>query len=206
MSRLRAAGLPAVALVLVSGVLGVQLAHGGGSFAPLEPADPCLARTVTSQSEGIERLTERLVLIGVDEAACRLGVSREAFVLDLARPGTRTDAETDAAVAALREGLLAAVRQMDDEGSLPPASDLTDEALDSADLNGFLEAVLRAVPDSVVDSALKTDDVLTRAIEDLDLRALLSDLDDQESLDQQVRSAITVAVRESLLARLRELV
>jgi hypothetical protein len=200
-SRLRAAGLPAVALVLVIGVLGVQLANGGGAFEPTQPADPCAGRTVTSQSEGIEGLTERLVLLGVDAAACDLGVSREALTLRLARSGTRTDAEIEA----LRAGLLAAVRQMEDDGSLPPASDLVDEALDSADLNGFLEAVVRALPDSVVDSALKTDDVLTRAIEDLDLRTLLTNLDDPDDLNEQVESAVTRAVKESLAHRLRDL-
>jgi hypothetical protein len=57
--RLRDASLPALALVLVTGVLAVQLAYGGGTYEPLRPADPCAARTVTSQSEGIEGLTER---------------------------------------------------------------------------------------------------------------------------------------------------
>jgi hypothetical protein len=194
--------MPALALVLVTGVLGVQIANGGGTFEPMKSADPCAGRTVTSQSEGIEGLTERLVLLGIDAAACDLGVSREALTLRLARSGTRTDADIEA----LRAGLLAAVRQMEADGSLPPASDLVDEALDSADLNGFLEAVVRALPDSVVDAALKTDDVLTRAIEDLDLNALLANADDQESLDQQVQAAITQAVRESLVARLRGLV
>jgi hypothetical protein len=83
-------GLPVVALVLVCGVLGVQVAHGGGEFEPLQPADPCVARTVTSQAEGLDGLTERLVLIGIDEAACTLGVSREALTLELAQPGPRT--------------------------------------------------------------------------------------------------------------------
>ncbi len=61
---------------------------------------------------------------------------------------------------------------MQDDGSLPPASELVDEALESADLNDFVKTLIRALPDSVVDAALKTDDVLTRAIEDLDLRTL----------------------------------
>ena len=61
-SRLRAVSLPAVAVVLVSGVLATQLAYGGRTYEPLRPIDPCAARTVTSQSEGIEGLTERLVL------------------------------------------------------------------------------------------------------------------------------------------------
>jgi hypothetical protein len=202
MSRLaRLVGLPVVALVLVGGVLGVQVAQGGGDFEPLQPADPCTERTVTSRADGIDGLTERLVLLGIDGAACRLGVSREALTLELAQPGTRSDAEIDA----LHDGLLSAVQRMKDDGTLPPASDLVDEALDSADLNGFLEAAIRALPDSVVDAGLKTDDVLTRAIEDLDLRALLENLDDQDDLDQQLDAAITQAVKDSLAARLREL-
>ncbi|GAA4701956.1 hypothetical protein [Nocardioides conyzicola] len=201
-ARLRAAGLPALALVLVGGVLSVQVAYGGGEFEPLRPSDPCAARTVTSQSEGIDALTERLVLIGLDNAACQLGVSREALTLELAQGGTRTDAEIDA----LRSGLLAAVDQMDEEGSLPPASELADEALDNAGLNRFLEALVRAIPDSVIDAALKTDDVLTRAIDELDLRALLANLDDQGDLNRQLEAAITQAVKDSLVARLRGLV
>jgi hypothetical protein len=194
-------GLPVVALVLVSGVLGVQLAHGGGEFEPLRPADPCVARTVTSTADGIDGLTERLVLLGIDGAACRLDVSREALTLELAQPGDRTDAEIDA----LREGLLAAVSRMNDDGSLPPASELVDEALESADLNSFLEAAIRAMPDSVVNAALKTDDVLTRAIEDLDLRELLANVNDQDDLNQQVEDAVTEAVKDSLADRLSDL-
>ena len=203
MSRLvRAAGLPAFALVLVGGVLSVQLANGGGSYEPLESADPCATRIVTTQSEGIEGLTERLVLIGIDDAACSLNVSREALTLELARADTPTDAEIDA----VREGLLSAVSQMQDDGSLPPASELVDEALDSADLNPLLESAIRAIPDSVIDAALKTDDVLTRAISDLDLRTMLANLDDEQELNDQVEAALTQAVKDSLAARLRDLI
>jgi hypothetical protein len=200
-SRFHLAGLPSVALALVTGVLGVQLAHGGGTFEPLRPADPCAARTVTSRAEGMDGLTERLVLLGIDGAACRLHVSREALTLELAQPGTRTDAEIDA----LREGLLAAVRRMKDDGTLPPVSELVDEALDNADLNGFLEAAIRALPDSVVNAALKTDDVLNRTIEDLDLRTVLANLDNEHDLYQQINAAVTQAVKDSLVARLRDL-
>ena len=200
--HVRAASLPALALGLVSGVLGVQLAYGGGTYEPLRPADPCAVRTVTSQSEGIEGLTERLVLIGVDDAACSLGVSREALTLELADPGAPTTAEIDA----LREGLLSAVTQMEKDGSLPPASELVDEALDSADLNDFLKSLIRALPDSVVDSALRTDDVLTRAIDDLDLRELLTNVDDQDALNDQVEVAVTEAVKDSLVDRVRDLI
>jgi len=200
-SLARRVGLPVAALALVAGVLGVQVAHGGGEFEPLKPADPCAERTVVSQSEGIDALTERLVLLGIDGAACILGVSREALTLELAQTDTPTDAQVDA----LREGLLSAVDRMKDDGTLPPASELVDEALDNADLNSFLEAAIRALPDSVINAALKTDDVLTRAIEEIDLRTVLENVDDQQALDQQMEAAITQAVKDSLLDRLRNL-
>jgi hypothetical protein len=200
--RVRLLALPIVAIVLVAGVIGVQLAHGGGTYEPLRPADACVERTVTSQVDGIEGLTERLVLLGVGDAACALGVSREALTLELAESGDRTAAEIDA----LRDGLRSAVGRMKADGTLPRASALTDEALDSADLNGLLERVIRAVPDSVIDKALSTDDVLLRAIDDLDLRDLLANLDDQGDLEQQVEAAVTEAVKDSLEARVRGLV
>lgn len=197
----RTAGLPTAALVLVGGVLAVQLAHGGGTFEPLRPADPCVERTVSSRADGIEGLTERLVLLGIDAAACQLQVNRETLTLELGQPGTRTDAQIDA----LHDGLSSAVRRMEEDGTLPPASALVDEALDSADLNGFLEAAIRALPDSVVDAALKTDDVLIRTIDDLDLRELLGNLGSQQDLNDQLDAAVTEAVKDSLADRLRDL-
>lgn len=195
-------GLPLLALALVVGVLGVQRSEGGGEFEPLRPADACVERDVTSQVDGIEGLTERLVLLGLDGAACRLGVSREALTLELAQPGERTDAQVDA----VRAGLEDAVRRMARDGTLPQVSDLVDEVLDQADLNRFLEAGIRALPDRVVDGALKTDDVLLRAIDDLDVRALLSDLDDQDALERRVQDAVEDAVKDALLDRLRDLI
>lgn len=196
----RWAGLPVLALVLVAAVLGVQLANGGGSYEPLRPADPCADREVTSRSDGVEGLTEQLVLIGIDEAACTLQVSREELTLRLAQPGERTEAEIDA----LRDGLTTAVARMKDDGTLPPASSLVDEVLESADLNGFLKSAIRALPDGVIDAALKTDDVLTRAIADLDIRDLLENLTDQDDLEQQVGAAVEQAVKDSLVDRLRD--
>ena len=197
----RLAALPAVALALVGGVLAIQLAHGGGTFEPLRPAPSCTVRAVTSRADGIDGLTERLVLLGLDGAACRLHISRVALSLRLAQPGRRTNAEIDA----LHDGLLSAVNRMKSNGTLPPASDLVDEALDSADINGFLKAALRALPDSVVDAALKTDDVLTRAIDDLDLHVVLVNVDSPNELNQQITAAVTQAVKDSLAARVRDL-
>lgn len=197
----RAAVLPVFAAALVAAVLGIQLAAGGGGFSPLRAADPCAEREVTSRADGIDGLSERLVLLGMDGAACRLGVSREAVTLDLAT----TASPDDERIEALRGGLLDAVARMRDDGTLPKASALVDDALDQAELNGFLEAAIRALPDAVIDGALKTDDVLVRAIEDLDLRALLADLDDQAALETRIQAAVQAAARESLEERLRTL-
>lgn len=201
-SALRSATLPLVSLVLVAAVLLTQLLNGGGTYEPLRPPDACTERPVTSRADGIDGLTERLVLLGVADAACTLGVSREALTLELAQ----SDEVSDAEVEALRGGLLSAVRRMDDDGTLPPASELVDEALDQAELNGILEFAIRALPDGVIDAALKTDDVLTRTVEELDVRSLLGNLDNPADLDRQVEAAITEAVKDSLLDRLRNLV
>ncbi len=69
----------------------------------------------------------------------------------------------------------------------------------------MLEFAIRALPDSLIDGTLKTDDVLIRAIDELDLRALLANLDDQAGLNTQVQSAITAAVKASLVDRLRNI-
>ncbi len=201
MSRARAFGLLAAAVLLVGVVLGVQVANGGGDFVPARPADPCQQRTVTPVSGGIDGLGEQLVLLGLDGAACRLGVTREALALELAQTRQPTNAQVDA----LRAGLLGAVNRMKADGTLPKASDLVDEALDNSDLNGFLKAAIRALPDSLINDALKTDDVLKRTINDLDLRKLIANLDDPDDLTRQINAAVTDAVKKSLVARLRDL-
>ncbi|MET0820785.1 MAG: hypothetical protein ABWY58_07455 [Aeromicrobium sp.] len=195
-------GLPVAAVAMVAGTLTVQVTHGGGSYEPLRPAAACAERPATSRASGIEGLTERLVLIGLADAACTLGVGREELTLQLARSGDPTDAQVDA----LRRGLRSAVRQMKADGTLPRASELVDEVIDEADLNGLVKRLIRALPASLVDKALKTDDVLYRTIDDLDLREVLENLDDSSSLDAQVEPVVTQAVKDSLKARLRDLV
>lgn len=192
--RLRAAALPALAAVLVSGVLAVQLANGGGHYVPLRPADSCVARPVSSVATGIDALTEELVLVGLDDAACRLGVSREAFTLQIAQPGAHTDAQINA----LRDGLITAVGTLKADGKLPKASQLVREAVDQSNLSSFRKAAIRAVPDVLIDKTLTTDDVLRRTINDLDLRMLLTNLGDRHAMTVQVNTAVTKAVMERL--------
>jgi hypothetical protein len=197
----RSATLPAVGVALVGVVLGLQLSNGGGDFVPLGSADPCAVRTVRSVSTGIDGLTERLVLLGLDRAACRLGVTRETFILQLAQQRAPTTTQVNA----LRAGLTQAVDLMKQDGTLPPASKLVDQALDRSDLNGLLKAAIRALPDSVINASVKTDDVLRRTIAELDLRTMLSNLNDPDQLTRQVNQAVTDAVKQSVQDRVRHL-
>jgi hypothetical protein len=199
--NLRAVALPVIAAALVSGVLGVQVANGGGDFAPARAADPCAERMVTTVSAGIEGLSERLVLLGLDGAACRLGMTREALVLELAQASEPTDAQ----IKAVRAGLLGAVDRMKAAGTLPRASELADEALDNADLPGIVKALIRNLPDPLLNSALKTDDVLRRTINGLGLRSLLGRVDNPDEITREIDAAVTKAVKDSLVARLRDL-
>jgi hypothetical protein len=196
-NRLRAAALPALSVVLVSGVLAVQIGHGGGSYNPLRPTS-CVIQPATSVATGIDGLTEEVVLTGLNAAACQIGVSREAFALQLAQSGTHTDAQINA----LRAGLLIAVDTLKTAGKLPKASQLVREAVDESDLSGFRKAAIRAIPDALIDKTLTTDDVLRRTINDLDLRALLANLGNRHDLNAQVDAAVTKAVTDRLKADL----
>jgi len=192
--RLRAGALPALAVVLVSGVLAVQLANGGGHYSPLRPADSCVVQPASSVSTGIDGLTEEVVLTGLEAAACQLGVSREALALQLAQPGAHTDAQINA----LRSGLLTAVDVLKAAGKLPKASQLVREAVDASNLSGLRKTAIRAIPDALIDKTLTTDDVLRRTINDLDLRTLLTNLSNRQELNKQVDAAVTKAVMERL--------
>jgi hypothetical protein len=190
--------LPLGAAALVAVVLGGQVAAGGWDLGPQRAGDPCRSRSVGVVSKGLEGLGERLVLLGLDGAACRLHTTREALVLRLAQPGARTDAE----VAAVRGGLHDAVDRMAAEGTLPPASDLLNEVLDNSGLSGLVKTAIRALPDSLINNRLPTADVLRRTVDDLDVRALLAQITDPAQVQARVTAAVKQAVKQQLLAGL----
>lgn len=199
----RGIALPIGALVLVAVVIVVQVVNGGGRFAPTALAHPCAARGTTQTPSTLDALGQDLVLLGLDGAACRLDTSREALTLDLAQDHTDpTAAEVDA----LRAGLLDAVDEMKRTGTLPPAADLADEALDTTDLNPVAKLAIRALPDGVIDRALPTDQVLRQAVGNLDVRSLLTHLGDSRQLSDLVTGAVIQAVEQTLTARVEGLV
>ena len=196
---MRRLGLPLIAVLLVAAVLGVQVAAGGGRYVPRGPANPCTPRPIPPIQPQLEPLAGQIVLLGLDSAACRLGISRERLVLGLAE----SRALDPRVPAALRAGLLDAVDRLDREGRLPKVSQLLPQALDQTSLPGIAKTIIEAIPASVVDSALPTAPVLRRTIEQLDVTRLLHELNDPSQLNAAVQSAILHAALSEILARLR---
>ena len=186
---------PLLALALVAAVLGVQVAAGGGGFAPSRPADPCAARPAPPVAARLEPLAERVVLAGLDETACALGLSRERLALRLAVPATRERVDPDV----LRDGLVLGVERID---PLPPVSALLPEALDLAGLPGIVQDAAGAIPDAVVDELLPTRELLERAAADLDVAGVLAGLDDPAGVEEALRDAIVRAARDQIVAGL----
>jgi hypothetical protein len=117
------AALLAVGVLLV-GVEALRPSH------PPRIANPCLPRALP-EVHGLDATVQRIVLAGLDRAACRLSASREALVLSIAGSSagggprlTRSNVTT-----AVREGL---------QGSL-------DEAAGRGAVPGFAVPVLRQV-------------------------------------------------------------
>jgi hypothetical protein len=190
--------MPLVAVLLVAAVLGVQVAAGGGHYVPRQPANPCIPRRVRPIPPRLEPLAEQIVLLGLDRAACRLGISRERLVLVLAE----TRSLDPRAPAALKAGLRSAVDRLDREGRLPKVSQLLPDALEQANLPGIVKTISEAIPDSVVDNALPTAPLLRQTINELDVKRLLQELNDPRQLNSAIQSAILHAALHEILDRL----
>jgi hypothetical protein len=195
---MRRLALPLIAVVLVTAVLGVQVAAGGGHYVPLRPANPCAPRPVSPIPAQLEPLAEQIVLLGLDSAACRLGISRERLVLALAQTRSLDPRES----AALKTGLGDAVNQLDRQGRLPKVSQLLPQALDQTKLPGIVKTIVGAIPDPVVDNLLPTAPLLRQTIDGLDVNRLLHQLGDPSQLNSVLESAILQAALRQILDRL----
>jgi hypothetical protein len=196
---MRRLALPLVAVLLVAAVLGVQIATGGGQYVPRRPANPCAPRPIPPIRPQLEPLAEQIVLLGLDGAACQLGISRERLVLALAD----TRSLDPRAPTALQAGLRDAVNRLEREGRLPKLSRLLPEALDQADLPGLAKTIIDAIPARLVDNALPTAPLLRRTVDELDVARLLHELHDPRQLKSTVQSAILHAALRQILDRLR---
>ena len=110
-----------VAGLLLSGavLVGVELGKGALNEPPPKIANPCAPRE--GRTGGIDATIQRIVLDGLDGAACRLHTTREELVLSLGGNGAvlprRWDEHT--VEVALRAGLLRAVDDAERRGDVP---------------------------------------------------------------------------------------
>ncbi|MGZ5351831.1 MAG: hypothetical protein ACXWYN_01815 [Actinomycetota bacterium] len=117
MTRARAA----LAALLVASValVALELATGASGAGALAVRDPCRAHPAFP-GQGFDATLQRIVLDGLDGAACELGTTREEMVLSLApRVDGRTVRWDDETIErALRAGIGEAIDDAEQRGSL----------------------------------------------------------------------------------------
>jgi hypothetical protein len=109
-----------VALLASGAVLvGVELARGALDEPSPKIANPCHARP--GRTGGIDTTIQRIVLDGLDGAACRLHTTREELVLSLGGGNTGVTRRWDEHTieVALRAGLLRSVDAAEQRGDVP---------------------------------------------------------------------------------------
>jgi len=128
----KAAAWVLVALLLSGAALvGVELGKGGLDEPAPKIANPCQPRE--GRTGGIDATIQRIVLDGLDGAACRLHTSREELVLSLGGGvGVTRRWDQHTIEVALRAGLLRSV----------------DEAVQRGDVPSFLAPALRQLVES----------------------------------------------------------
>jgi hypothetical protein len=110
--RRRWPALLAVALLLAGAcaLIAVELSKGALDYGEQTVADPCQPRE-PFPGEGLDATIQRIVLNGLDGAACELGTTREELVLSF-EPGTGVEPipwDRETIERAVRSGLLRAV-------------------------------------------------------------------------------------------------
>jgi hypothetical protein len=139
-----------VALFLSGVVLvGVELAKGALDEPAPAIANPCQPRD--GRNGGIDATIQRIVLDGLDGAACRLHTTREELVLSLGSGGVGVTRRWDEHTieVALRAGLLRSVDSAEQRGDVP----------------GFLAPALRGIVeraplDKLIRGGIKLSDLL----------------------------------------------
>jgi hypothetical protein len=107
--------------LLLGGValVGVELGKGALNEPSPKLADPCKPRG--GSTGGIDATIQRIVLDGLDGAACRLHTTREELVLSLGGSGLGVSRRWDEHTieVALRAGLLRSVDEAERRGDIP---------------------------------------------------------------------------------------
>lgn len=117
-ARLKGATGVLVALLLAGVILvAVELGMGAIDTGPTV-ANPCKPRTPFPGS-GIDAAIQRIVLNGLDGAACRLHTTREGLILSLRSSGGSVHFDKRTTEVAVRAGLLRAVDEAERRGDIP---------------------------------------------------------------------------------------
>ena len=117
---MKAAAWVLVALLLSGAALiGVELGKGALDEPAPNIANPCQPRE--GRTGGIDATIQRIVLDGLDGAACRLHTTREELVLSLGGSGLGVTRRWDehSIEVALRAGLLRSVDDAEQRGDVP---------------------------------------------------------------------------------------
>ena len=136
----RGAGVVLLVLLVAAMVLVVvELGKGAVGYGSGTVANPCHSRSFAGS--GIDAAVQRVVLDGLDGAACRLGTSRETLVLSLSRgngfPHRHFDRQT--VENAFRAGMLAAIDRAEQRGDVPSfLAPILRQAVQSAPLDQLL--------------------------------------------------------------------
>jgi hypothetical protein len=118
MSRLRPRVVVAVLLAGALALLGGELLGGALDYGASTAREPCGGRP-PHPGGGVDATVQRIVLSGLDGAACELGTTREELVLSLSPRTGRSIRWDDATIErAVRSGLRRAVDDAEARGSI----------------------------------------------------------------------------------------
>jgi hypothetical protein len=107
------------ALGLAAAVLiAIELANGALTYGESTVADPCEQRK-QFPGEGFQASVQRIVLDGLDGAACELNTTREELVLSVdPELGRNVEWDRDTLERAVRSGLLESIDDAEERGSI----------------------------------------------------------------------------------------
>jgi len=133
----------AALLAAVLALVAIELGKGAAEEPGPKLANPCHARP--GRTGGFDATVQRIVLDGLDGAACRLHTTREKLVLSLA-PETGVQRRWDEHMieVAVRAGLLEAVDRAERRGDIPGfAAPLLRQLVETAPLDRLIRGGIR---------------------------------------------------------------
>lgn len=204
--NVRGLALISVAVVLSAALLVIQLAASGADFVPQRSADPCAdpGRTAPADLAG---LVETVVVTGVNDAACTLGVSRERLLLALLSPQDRAELARETGTdergleQAITDGLHHGIDRLEKAGQLPEPSALLPSLAAEAGIPGGL---VDRIPGVLLGRLPSTGDMLRWSLDRIDVGTILTELDGGRSFESILRDALIQGVKDDARSWLKD--